>query len=100
MQTANKLLSDWARDYYDGVIDQDTYQQHRAEILDNLEDQPLVDMDATLPLAQRVAMPEAKSGEGRAISGPAMFPMKRMWPVTVLLILILVALLARYFLSA
>ncbi len=99
MQTANKLLSDWARDYYDGVIDQDTYQQHRAEILDNLENQPLVDMDATLPLAHRATMPEAESDEARATSGPAAFPMKRLWPLALLLILILAALLTRYFVS-
>ncbi len=100
MQTANKLLSDWARDYYDGVIDQDAYQQHRAKILDNLEDQPLVDMDATLPLAHRAGLSEEEPDEGRVTSGRASLPVKKPWPVALLLVLILAALLARYFLSA
>ncbi len=53
MAKHGKTLSEWARDYYDGAVDEKSYRQHRAEILDHLEDGPVIDMDATLPLARK-----------------------------------------------
>ena len=59
-----KTLAELAREFYNGQVDELTYRKKRAEILDHLEDKPVVDMDATLPLPQKPPRIEMPMGKG------------------------------------